>query len=1819
MVRKTRFYQNAFLLFLMMVSGTSFTQEVEKGMEVKTENYYSFSDRAAIITNELISKTSSLGQQHPEFGVLPSESPCTDCYELLDERTEFTRMFVRNGTNGSEILTQSAFSPLNYQKNGRWHSVDSRLSVSPNQAGVYNAPDQIAPTQINIQNEYVQLNFNGELIKYNKNLRLIHENLNGEVLTTISADWSSYTVGEEGAYVTNIFPNVDMEVRVSRGKIKTNFIMTSNLNYAEGNVVIRDDFEMSSNLKFNQIGQDDQTHIGELDITDSDGLMLFQLGEAYGYDANANKEHIGRFDYRSKNQSLDIVIPTSWLNDQNLEYPLTIDPLLTANTSILQGAITGSGYNATCFTGGCNYNMNATVPADVQITDVEWSFDYQALGFCWMSDGAITFNINGCVSPATAGFFWFCNNNNPGTCGGANISLFADVSTCMPAPQCGVSTLPCQMTFYRCFTAGGGCSGTCIGAASDWIMTVIGNTVEEPAPPTSTAAGNTICEGFSTDLSATGTFGVPPYVVSWDNGGGVGNPVTVSPTVNTTYTATITDACGNTASNTIAITVVPAPDSGLDGVVTFCPSDPNSSLLAELGGTPDGGGTWSGPSGLTGGSAGNFNPGTMNAGVYTYTVNGSAPCNNVSSTVTVTLDVLPDAGTNGAITYCPADPSSDLFAELGGTPDAGGVWSPALTSGTGVFDPGSDAAGTYTYTVTNPCGVATADVVVTIDPAPDAGTNGAITYCPADPSSDLFAELGGTPDAGGVWAPAMTSGTGVFDPGSDAAGTYTYTVTNSCGSISADVVVTIDPAPDAGTNGAITYCPADPSSDLFAELGGTPDAGGVWSPALTSGTGVFDPGSDAAGTYSYTVTNPCGVATADVVVTIDPAPDAGTNGAITYCPADPSSDLFAELGGTPDAGGVWTPAMTSGTGVFDPGSDAAGTYTYTVTNSCGNISADVVVTIDPAPDAGTNGAITYCPADPSSDLFAELGGTPDAGGVWTPAMTSGTGIFDPGSDAAGTYTYTVTNSCGSISADVVVTIDPAPDAGINGALVICFSDPSTDLFAELDGTPDAGGTWAPAMTSGTGVFDPGSDAAGTYTYTVTNSCGSISADVDVTIVNVPDAGTNGAITYCPADPSSDLFAELGGIPDIGGTWAPALTSGTGVFDPGSDAAGTYTYTVTASCGTSSADVVVTIDPAPDAGTNGAITYCPADPTSDLFAELGGTPDAGGVWTPAMTSGTGVFDPGADAAGTYTYTVTNSCGNISADVVVTIDPAPDAGTNGAITYCPADPSSDLFAELGGTPDAGGTWAPAMTSGTGVFDPGSDAAGTYTYTVTNSCGNISTDVVVAIDPAPVAGLDGAATFCPTDPASDLFTNLAGTPDAGGVWTPAMTSGTGVFDPGTDTPGTYTYTVTNSCGSESADIIVTINANPDPGTNGAISFCPTDAASDLFSQLGGTPDAGGTWTPAMTSGTGIFDPGTDPAGTYTYSLNACGGGTLTADVVVTLNPSPDAGTNGTITFCASDPTSDLFAQLGGTPDAGGTWSPALVSGSGVFDPASDITGIYTYSVTNACGTATAEVDVTVDPCIFPVAEFSISDSVICIGECVNLIDESTGDPTSWDWDFGGAATPNTSTDNNPSICPTTVGTFTISLTVTNSNGTSTTTHDLMVNAIPTVDAGLDTTVDMNTEALLTGEFTPPGGTTSWTGDGDIFCPSCGATYVTPIVTTYYTFSYTTIEGCSASDSVRVTVLFEDLIDVPNGFSPNGDGNNELLFVKGEGIKYMNFVVYNRYGQKVFETFEQNIGWDGYFKGSPENPGVFLWYLKYTLLDGTSNTKQGNVTLLK
>jgi len=782
--------------------------------------------------------------------------------------------------------------------------------------------------------------------------------------------------------------------------------------------------------------------------------------------------------------------------------------------------------------------------------------------------------------------------------------------------------------------------------------------------------------------------------------------------------------------------------------------------------------------------------------------------------------------------------------------------------------------------------------------------------------------------------------------------------------------------------------------------------------------------------FATTIDPPCeSESRLEVVVEIIFQDSAGLNGSLDICEDDTNTyDLFDSLNGSPEIGGTWSPTLNSNTGIFNPTLDPEGTYTYTVASTnpeCENASAFVTVTVVLPPNAGMDGTLEICENDTNTfDLFDSLNGSPEMGGTWSPSLTSGSGIFNPTVDAEGTYTYTITSPnviCNDVSASVTVSFALPPNAGNNGTLDICENDTNTyDLFDSLNDSPDMGGTWSPTLTSNTGVFDPALDSEGTYTYTLISNnsiCEDASALVTVTIIPPPNAGMDGALEICENDTTTyDLFDSLTGSPEIGGTWSPTLTSGSGIFDPTLDAEGTYTYTVTSEngvCNEVSAAVTVSFVIPPDAGNDGALDICEDDTNIyNLFDSLNGSPEMGGTWSPALASGSGLFDSALDAEGTYTYTITSInpiCEDVSASVIVSVIPPPNAGMDGALEICENDTTTyDLFDSLTGSPEMGGTWSPGLNSGSGIFDPTLDSEGTYTYTVASGsaiCGTASAAVTVSFALPPNAGNDGSLDICEDDTNTyDLFDSLIGSPEMGGIWSPTLASGSGIFDPALDAEGTYTYTITSInpiCEDASASVIVSVIPPPNAGMDGALEICENDTNTyDLFDSLNGSPQTGGTWSPTLNSGTGIFDPTLDSEGTYTYTVASGNAicGAASATVIVSLSTPPDAGNDGSLDICEDDTaTYDLFDSLSGSPETGGTWSPALASSSGLFDPELDTEGTYTYTLTSSnplCEDASASVIVS----IIPLPNAGIDGALeICENDTstYDLIDSLTGSP--------------------------------------------------------------------------------------------------------------------------------------------------------------------------------------------------------------------------------
>jgi gliding motility-associated-like protein len=172
------------------------------------------------------------------------------------------------------------------------------------------------------------------------------------------------------------------------------------------------------------------------------------------------------------------------------------------------------------------------------------------------------------------------------------------------------------------------------------------------------------------------------------------------------------------------------------------------------------------------------------------------------------------------------------------------------------------------------------------------------------------------------------------------------------------------------------------------------------------------------------------------------------------------------------------------------------------------------------------------------------------------------------------------------------------------------------------------------------------------------------------------------------------------------------------------------------------------------------------------------------------------------------------------------------------------------------------------------------------------------------------------------------------------------------------------------------------------------------------------------------------------------------------------------------------------------------------------------------------------------------------------------------------------------------------------------------LNVHATPQADAGQDTTIMAGTTLQLNAT----GGLSyQWIPSTDLDNPNIPD----PVTSTFENISYvvfvTDTFGCTASDTINITVDETADIFIPDIFSPNDDGQNDILYVRGHGIKELDFVVFDRWGEKVFETTDINNGWDGTYKGGKLFTAVFAFYVKASFYNGNNYEGKGNITLVR
>ncbi|MCB0643986.1 MAG: gliding motility-associated C-terminal domain-containing protein, partial [Phaeodactylibacter sp.] len=530
---------------------------------------------------------------------------------------------------------------------------------------------------------------------------------------------------------------------------------------------------------------------------------------------------------------------------------------------------------------------------------------------------------------------------------------------------------------------------------------------------------------------------------------------------------------------------------------------------------------------------------------------------------------------------------------------------------------------------------------------------------------------------------------------------------------------------------------------------------------------------------------------------------------------------------------------------------------------------------------------------------------------------------------------------------------------------------------------------------------------------------------------------------------------------------------------------------------------------------------------------------------------------------------------------------------------------------------------------------DLTETYYVTVVDEFDCEATDTVQVTNGVLDLEINSPLVFCPADSVQISAFNLDPNDLVRFQWT-AGSGGTILSDPtaGTVTiqtqPGEVVFYVDIENQHECAvmDSVLVTMSSFDPVILDTMEICP-----GVPTQLNpnGNPDYVYDWTP----GTGLSDSTiANPIGILygdiTYQVNItdlAGVDTCSASFLLTVEVFPEINlevssdttmcTGGEVMLQAHSDTPVTY-DWSDTPDFEDVFS-------NLPNPTVIPDGVSSFYVTatdlNGC-VDSAQVHIN----SFPIDVSLAPEFFLCIGTPIelDLINNALDQQLSYEWTpsssiLEGDTTATPLVDpafssemqvivTNQYNCMDTLSTFVELVDVDN---------DLFATATP------DTIIYNSGQSsqLLTIDSTHY--TYNWMPAGSLDDPTVFDPVAIPDVTTTYTVTVIGDGGCSTVRTVTVVVIDpscdEPFIFVPTGFTPNDDGYNDVLYVRGNNIDEFYFTVFNRWGQKLFETEDQNLGWDGTFQNERLAPDVYGFYLRAKCYNGDEYFKKGNITLLR
>lgn len=738
---------------------------------------------------------------------------------------------------------------------------------------------------------------------------------------------------------------------------------------------------------------------------------------------------------------------------------------------------------------------------------------------------------------------------------------------------------------------------------------------------------------------------------------------------------------------------------------------------------------------------------------------------------------------------------------------------------------------------------------------------------------------------------------------------------------------------------------------------------------------------------------------------------------------------------------------------------------------------------------------------------------------------------------------------------------------------------STDISAIVTGTGSYTYSWSsnPVGFSSTNATETVSPTVSTeYTVEVQGFCGTTTtASVYVTVNDNPTVNAGADVTTCDNVSVNINASASGGDGSYTYNWDIPASGASQTVSPTSTT--TYNVTVTDGNGCTDVDnVTVNVNPSPTANAGTDQTICDGQ-----TATLSGSGGGNYSWSSGGSSATENVSPSTNT--TYTLTVTNGFGcQDQDDVNVVVNPLPNAFAGNDITVC--NGGNATITATGGTSYMwdGGLGAGATQSLTNIT-----SAVTYTVTVTDANGCVDTDdIFIDVGAAlqPDAGSD--ASIC----AGESYTLSA----SGGInysWNQGLGAGAShVITPSATTE--YIVSVDDGGGCSGEDtVLITVNALPTADAGVDQTICEGETAN--LSASGGTNY---NWDNSLGNGQ---NQSVSPASTTTYivTVTDANGCTDTDDIVVTVNPLPSILASADQTICWGE-TADITAN--GTGIVNYNWTSnfgANYSGQNVSVTPNQTT-VYTVTGDDANGCqAQDSLIVTVNQ----LPQIDTSSMQVQNADCINGGGTITGitiigNPDyTYLWNDGL-----NNIGNTLSIGNLVAGSYV--LTVTDVNGCANTQSvTVNFNDISNVAAHVDyastypsTPVVVDVYANDTGDVNtitmidpPMNGTATYLGGGQFeYIPNSGYTGEDSL--TYEICDLTCTSVCERT-TVYFTVGDQLPVAIPNGFTPNGDGYNDTFVIENL-LQYPDntIVIFNRWGDKVYEAAPYLNDWDGSSAGA-------------------------------